>query len=145
MKSHNDFMQVALEEASKADKDVPVAALIVKNGEIISLAHNKKELMNDVTAHAEILAIKDAEKKQNNWRLEDCIMYVTLEPCPMCATAIVNSRIKEVYFGAYDNLYGALGSKMNMPAILNSDLKVKGGICEEACSMLLKNFWRKNG
>jgi tRNA(adenine34) deaminase len=72
-------------------------------------------------------------------------MYVTLEPCPMCATAIVNSRIKEVYFGAYDNLYGALGSKLNIEKIFNSSIKIKGGICEDVCSDLLKNFWRSNG
>lgn len=145
MKSHNYFMQIAITEAKKSGSDVPVGAVIVKNGEVLSVAHNQKELLNDVTAHAEILAIKAAEKIENNWRLENCTMYVTLEPCPMCATAIVNSRIKELYFGAYDNLYGALVSRINIPNIYNSKLSVKGGISEEACSDLLKKFWRKNG
>lgn len=145
MLSHNDFMQIALGEAKCAATDIPVGALITKNGEIIAKAHNQKEKSNDVTAHAEILAIKEAAQRLNNWRLDECIMYVTLEPCPMCATAIINSRISEVYFGAYDSLYGALGSKLDLRTIFNSKLKVTGGIMEEDCSVLLKNFWRKNG
>ena len=145
MLSHNDYMQIALAEAKNAQNDIPVAAIIVKNGEIISKAHNQKEFLKDVTAHAEILAIKEAGKKYNNWRLDNCIMYVTLEPCPMCATAIINSRISEVYFGAYDNLYGALGSILDLRKQFNSDLKVQGGILEQECSSLLKSFWRNNG
>ena len=145
MKTHNEFMQIAIDEALKSGNDVPVGAILVENGQIVAKAHNQKELLNDISAHAEILALKQASALKKNWRLENCIMYVTLEPCPMCATAIVNSRIKEVYFGAYDNLYGALGSKLNMPEIFNSNIKIKGGICEDMCSDLLKNFWRKNG
>lgn len=145
MKTHNEFMQIAIDEALMSGNDVPVGAIIVENNQIIAKAHNQKELLNDVSAHAEILALKQASALKQNWRLENCIMYVTLEPCPMCATAIVNSRIKEVYFGAYDNLYGAFGSKLNMSKFFNSNIKIKGGICEDTCSDLLKNFWRKNG
>ena len=138
------FMSLAIEEAKKAGNDVPVGAVIVYNNEIIAKAHNEKEQNNDVSAHAEILAIKEAEKKLNNWRLDGCEMYVTLEPCPMCASAIISSRIKKVYFGCYDNLYGALGSKIDLRNIYNSKLEVMGGISENECSELLKNFWRKN-
>ena len=141
----NNFMQIAISEAKDSGSDVPVGAVIIKDGEILAKAHNKKEALNDITAHAEILAIKEAEKKLGNWRLEGAAMYVTLEPCPMCASAIINSRISEVYFGANDNLYGALGGVMDLRKIFNSKLKVKGGIMEEECSELLKNFWRNNG
>ena len=144
MKSHSDFMNIALIEAKQSGADVPVGAVIVENGVIIAKTHNEKEKNNDVSAHAEILALKKAGSIKNNWRLENCIMYVTLEPCPMCTSAIISSRIKEVYFGAYDNLYGALGSRTDLREIYNSKLSVKGGICEEECSKLLKNFWRKN-
>ena len=141
----NDFMSIALEEAKNSLNDVPVGAVIVKDSEIIAKAHNRKEELNDVTAHAEILAIKEAENKLGNWRLDGAKLYVTLEPCPMCASAIINSRISEVYFGATDILYGALGGAIDLRKIFNSKLKVKGGIMEEECAQLLKNFWRKNG
>lgn len=144
MKSHNDFMRFAIEEALNSEKDVPVGAVIIENGEIIASTHNEKEKNNDVSAHAEILALKAAATLKKNWRLENCSMYVTLEPCPMCASAIISSRIKEVYFGAYDTLYGALGSKIDLRGIYHSKLSVKGGICEEECCNLLKNFWREN-
>ena len=136
------FMNLAIEEAKKSGNDVPVGAIIVYNDEIIAKAHNEKEKNNDVSAHAEILAIKEAEKKLYNWRLDNCIMYVTLEPCPMCASAIISSRIKKVYFGCYDNLYGSLGSKLDLRNVYNSKLEVMGGISENECSELLKNFWR---
>jgi len=145
MKSHKEFMELAINEAQKSGNDIPVGAIIVENNRVIAKFHNQKEELNDISAHAEILAIKHAETEKRNWRLDNCIMYVTLEPCPMCATAIVNARIKEVYFGAYDLLYGALGSKLNIPSIFNSKIKVTGGINEEECSNLLKNFWRNNG
>ena len=97
--------------------------------------------MNDVTAHAEILAIREAEQKLGRWRLDDCEMYVTLEPCPMCAWAIINSRIKTVYFGAFDHNYGALGSKIDLRKLANSKLKVYGGIMEKECNEILQKFF----
>ncbi len=141
----NNFMKRALAEAKSSGNDVPVGAVIVKNGKIIAEAHNRKEEFNDISAHAEILAIREAEKVLENWRLDGAQMYVTLEPCPMCASAIINARIAEVYYGAGDSLYGALGGAIDLRKIFNSKLKVKGGIMEEECSELLKNFWRKNG
>ena len=108
------MMKFAIIEAKKSDRDIAIGAVIAKDGKIISSAHNQKELLKDVTAHAEILAIREAEQKLSNWRLEDCEMYVTLEPCPMCAWAIIQSRIKTVYFGSYDLNYGALGSKTDL-------------------------------
>lgn len=138
------FMQQAIEEAKKTAKDIPVGAVIVNNGEIIARAHNTKEETNDVTAHAEILAIKKASEKLNNWRLDDCELYVTLEPCPMCAWAILDSRIKAVYFGSYDTQYGALGSSnIDLLKLSKSCPKIYGGIMEEECNNLLKNFFDK--
>lgn len=102
------FMQDAIEVALQTKNEIPVGAVIVKNGEIIAFAHNKKEELQDVTAHAEILAIKMAQEGLRRWRLDDCDMYVTLEPCPMCASAIIQSRIKNLYFGSYDTQYGCL-------------------------------------
>lgn len=136
-------MKIALKLASTSGEDIPVGAVVVKDGEIISIACNKKEKTNDVTAHAEIVAIKEAEKFLNNWRLDGCEMYVTLEPCPMCAWAILQSRFKAVYFGSYDNFYGAFGSKLNLNKILNSKIIIKGGILEEECDKMLNNFFKR--
>ncbi|MBQ8168805.1 nucleoside deaminase [bacterium] len=133
------FMHKAIELAKSACGEVAVGAVIVKNGEIIASACNQKESLQDVTAHAEILAIREAEKKIGNWRLEDCDLYVTLEPCPMCAWAIINSRIKNVYFGSYDINYGALGSKIDLRKITNSKLNVYGGIMENECDKILSD------
>lgn len=144
MNLHNEYMLAAIFQARDAVNDVPVGAVIIKDDKIIATAHNRKEELNDVSAHAEILAIKDAEKIVGNWRLDGAVMYVTLEPCPMCATAIINSRISEVYYGATDNLYGAFGGAIDLRKIFNSKLKVKGGIMEKECAALLKDFWRKN-
>ena len=118
------FMQKAIEQAKQTEADVPVGAVIVKNNEIIAFAHNEKEVDNDITSHAEIVAIRKAEKFLNNWRLEDCEMYVTLEPCPMCAWAILQSRMKSLYFGSFDKNYGAFGSKINLRDISNNKIKV---------------------
>jgi len=137
------MMKMAINEALKSGKDIPVGAVIVKNGEVVSLAHNEKEVLSDVTGHAEILAIRRAEQKFKNWRLNDCEMYVTLEPCPMCTWAIIQSGIKSVYFGSYDTNYGALGSKIDLRIIANSKLKVYGGIMEEECCNLLFNYFNK--
>ena len=134
-------MRRALELAKSVTGEIPVGAVIVKDDKIISEGINQKEKNNDVTSHAEIIAIREAENKLKNWRLEDCDLYVTLEPCPMCAWAIINSRIKNVYFGSYDPNYGALGSKIDLRKIANSGLKVYGGIMETECDELLKQFF----
>ena len=139
------FMKEALKEAQKAYKklEVPVGAIIVKDGKIVARAHNLKETKNNTTKHAEILAIEKASKKLSNWRLIDCEMYVTLEPCPMCAGAIVNSRIKKVNIGAMDEKTGACGSKLNLLQDFNFDTKVdmEIGILENECRELLQKFF----
>ncbi len=136
-------MQKAIEIALQSGEDMPIGAVLVKNNQIIALAHNEKESLNQVAKHAEMIVIEEGCKKNRNWRLEDCTLYVTLEPCPMCAWAILQSRIKEVYFGSYDKLYGALGSKLDLRTYLNSKTIVKGGILEEKCDNLLKKYFEK--
>jgi len=131
-------MDYAIIEAQKAETEIPVGAVIVYKNEIISAAHNLKETLNDPTAHAEILAIRKAAEARASWRLDECCMYVTLEPCPMCAWAIREARIKRLYFGAYDKNYGAAGSFMNL---LNS-IEVYGGILEDNCTKLLVDFFK---
>ena len=120
----------AIEQAKKCEKDVPIGCVIKKNGQIIAAAHNRRELDNDVTAHAEMLAIKEAQQKLCTSRLNGCELYVTLEPCPMCSWAIIESGISTVYFGSYNRDYGALFSN---PLKLLKSLKVYGGIKEEEC------------
>ena len=121
--------------------EIPIAAIVVKNGEVLASAFNRKEALLDVTAHAEILAIKKAEQVLGDWRLDGCSLYVNLEPCPMCAWAIIQSRISEVYFGAFDRNYGALGSVIDLRKLHNSKLKVYGGIMEEECNKLLEDYF----
>lgn len=144
MREHTKFMELALYEAKKSDRDVPVGAVLVdKTGKIVAQAHNKKEIDNDPTSHAEILVIREAAKKYNNWRLEDLTLYVTLEPCPMCATAILYSRIPEIVFGAYDPLYGAFGSALNMTEYIKFRPKITGGVLEEECGKLIRQFFEE--
>ena len=133
-----NFMQQAINIAKAVKGEIAVGAVIVKDNKVIASACNRKEKDNDVTSHAEILVIREAAKKLDRWRLEDCDLYVTLEPCPMCAWAIINSRIKNVYFGSYDTNYGALGSKIDLRQIANSKLKVYGGIMEKECDKILE-------
>ena len=136
----NTFFQCALNEALKAldAGEVPVGAVIVKNGEVISSAYNLTRKNCDVTAHAEVLAIREAEKKLGDWRLAGCELYVTLEPCMMCMGTILNSRISKLYFGAYDAEFGfALSNHFTMP----HNLEIYGGICEDECKKLLKDFF----
>lgn len=139
-------MKEALKEAKKAyDKlEVPVGAVIVKDGKIIARAHNLKETKYDTTKHAEILAIQKASKKLNSWRLIDCEMYVTLEPCSMCAGAIINSRIKKVYIGALDEKTGAVGSVLNLfeDFTFNHKVEVEKGIMQKECETMLKDFFK---
>lgn len=138
----NNLMKEAINLAKQSGSDVPIGAIIVKNGKIIASAHNEKEKTNDVTAHAEILVIKKAAEKLGNWRLDDCEIYVTLEPCPMCAWAILQSRIKTVYFGSYDHQYGAFGSVIDLRTQAKSSLKVYGGILEKECDEIINDFWK---
>lgn len=137
-----EYMNLAIEEALKADGDIPVGAVIVKDGKVIASGFNTKEKDNDITSHAEILAIRKAAKSLNNWRLDGCDIYVTLEPCPMCGWAIIQSRFKNLYFGSYDLNYGAFSSKFDLRNLLPATkLNVYGGINEEECDEILKNFF----
>ncbi|SHE89288.1 tRNA(adenine34) deaminase [Caldanaerobius fijiensis DSM 17918] len=140
-------MDEALAEARKALEmdEVPVGAVIVKDGCIVGRGYNQREMKKDATAHAEILAIQDANIRLGGWRLNDCDMYVTLEPCPMCAGAIVLARIKRLFIGAMDPKAGACGSLMNIvqDERLNHRVEVIKGIKAEECSALLKDFFRK--
>lgn len=142
----NKFMKIALKEAKKAYEklEVPVGAIIVKDGEIIAKAHNLKETKYDTTKHAEILAIQKASKKLKSWRLLDCEMYVTLEPCSMCSGAIINSRIKKIYIGALDEKTGAVGSVLNLleDYKFNHKVEVEKGIMKEECEQILKDFFK---
>lgn len=134
-------MSISINEAKKSGRDVPVGAVVVKNGDVIATAHNERELDNDVTSHAEILAIRKAEQVLGNWRLDDCDLYVTLEPCPMCGWAILQSRIKNVYFGSYDTNYGAFFSKVDLRNFSTFTPNVYGGIMEKECDELLNSFF----
>ena len=146
MNEQEKFMKQALKEAQKAYEklEVPVGAIIVKDGKIIARAHNLKETKHDTTKHAEILAIQKASKKLNSWRLIDCEMYVTLEPCSMCAGALINSRIKKVYIGAKDEKTGAVGSVFNLldDYKFNHKVEYETGILEENCKEQLKSFFK---
>lgn len=140
------FMSEALKEAKKAYKklEVPVGVVIVKDDKIIARAYNQKEMKNSPVKHAEIIAIEKACKRLNNWRLNDCEMYVTLEPCPMCAGAIVNSRIKKIYIGAVQEKTGACGSKTNIIEEYKSESKVEVefGILKDKCIDIVQDFFK---
>ena len=141
------FMEQAYKEALKAYKknEVPIGAVIVKDGKIIARGHNEREPKQDATLHAEITAIRKACKKLNSWRLNDCDIYVTLEPCAMCAGALIQSRIKTLYIGALDPRAGAAGSVIDVFKIkeFNHRVEVVYGIMEEECSEILKRFFRE--
>ena len=133
----NFYMKKAILQAKKALKkgEVPVGAVIVKNNKIISQAYNKREKKNDVTKHAEIVAISKACKKLKNWRLDDCILYVTMEPCMMCSGAIEQSRIKKVVYGIKNENYGYTKKIKN--------IKIVSNLCENECKMLVQSFFKK--
>ena len=139
------FMREALRQAKKAfDKDeTPIGAVIVKDGKIISRAYNMREAKKNVLMHAEIAAIDKACKKLGGWRLCGCDIYVTLEPCPMCAGAIVQARIDNVYFGAYDNKAGCFGSVCDISGLLPHKVNITGGILEDESIAILKLFFKK--
>ena len=138
-------MAAAIAEAKLAQVDVPVGAVLVSgSGEVVASAHNQKELTGDPSGHAEILALRKAAEAEGNWRLEDLTMVVTLEPCVMCAGAIVAARIKEVVFGAFDEKVGAAGSAYDIvrDSRLGGNVGVVGGVLETECQELLKDFFQ---
>lgn len=147
MEKNEKFMKEALKEAQKAYEklEVPVGAVIVKDGKIITRAHNQKETKKDTTKHAEILAIQKASKKLESWRLIDCEMYITLEPCSMCAGAIINSRIKKIYIGTLDEKTGAAGSVFNLfeDYTFNHKVEIEKGILQKDCEQILKDFFKE--
>ena len=147
MENKEYYMKQAIKESEKAYKklEVPVGAIIVKDGKIIARAHNQKETKTDTTKHAEILAIQKASKKLKSWRLIDCEMYVILEPCTMCAGAIINSRIKKVYIGTMDQKTGAVGSVLNLfnDYTFNHQVESETGILKEESENILKQFFKE--
>lgn len=140
------FMKLALKEANKAKaiEEVPIGAILVdENLNIVAKAYNKKEILNDVTGHAEILCIKKASKKINDWRLNNLTMYVTLEPCAMCLSAIIQSRIKRIIFGAYESNTGACLSHDKNFELSASNIEIDGGILEQECKEIVVNFFKE--
>jgi tRNA(adenine34) deaminase len=141
------YMKEALQEAKKAQDiaEVPIGAVVVHNGKIIGRGYNKREKKQEAAAHAEMFAIAEANKKLGNWRLEECELYVTLEPCAMCSGALVLARMKKVYFGAYDSKSGTAGSLMNLlqEDRFNHQCEVEGAVLEKECSQILKNFFKE--
>lgn len=146
IKKCEKYMLEAIKEAKKAYSklEVPVGCVIVHDGNIIARAHNLKETKLDTTKHAEILAIQKASKKLNSWRLLDCEMYITLEPCSMCAGAIINSRIKKIYIGTEDLKTGAAGSVLNLfEYAFNHKVEVEKDVLKEECELVLKDFFKE--
>ncbi len=135
---------IELAKISALEGEVPVGAVIVKDGKIIAAGRNRRELGKNALYHAEMEAIDAACKKLKGWRLWQCDLYVTLEPCPMCAGAIINSRIKSVFFGAYDKKAGSFGSVADFNSIAyNHKPEIVGGVMEEECSSLLSDFFKR--
>jgi tRNA(adenine34) deaminase len=147
MEQHERFMVAALEEARRAlDRDeVPVGAVVVRDGRIIGRGHNQREVLADPTAHAEMLAITAAASALGDWRLTGCTLYVTLEPCPMCAGAIVLARLPRVVFGAMDPKLGACGSLYSIPTDTrtNHQVELLSGVCTDESKSLLQEFFRR--
>ena len=147
MVDHTKWMRLALREAEQAFdiKEVPVGAVIMKGGHLIGRGHNQMELLTDPTAHAEIIAITAAASFLEDWRLEECTLYVTKEPCAMCAGAIINSRLEKVVFGCYDEKEGCCGSLYQLcrDPRFKHQLTVKGGIMEGPCTVMIQEFFNK--
>lgn len=138
------FMRRALDEAKNAfyEDEVPVGAVIVRNGEIIASAHNTRESDKNALNHAEIKAIDEACKALGGWRLVGCTLYVTLEPCPMCAGAIINSRVERVVYGAHDKKAGSFGTMLDLTDYPLYKPEVEGGVLSDECSALLSDFFK---
>lgn len=141
------FMKMAINQAiaGLSKGEVPIGAVIVKDDKVIAKAHNLRQTKQIATFHAEVLAIQKACEKLNSWRLDDCEMYVTLEPCIMCAGAITNARLKKVYFGAYEPKGGACESRFSLlsEGVLNHTTEYEGGVLEDECSKMLTDFFKK--
>lgn len=138
------FMEMALEEARQAAREgeIPVGAVLVREGRVLARNHNRREQDRDATAHAEVLVLREACRQLGRWRLSDTALYVTLEPCPMCAGAIWNARVGRLVYGAWDSAAGACGSQFNLPAhpSLNFRTQVTAGVMEEECRKILQDF-----
>ncbi|WP_268898751.1 tRNA adenosine(34) deaminase TadA [Brevibacillus migulae] len=147
MDNHERFMQAAMEEAKKAAEigEVPIGAVIVRDGEIVGRGYNLRETRKDPTLHAEMIAIREASERLGGWRLIGCTLYVTLEPCPMCAGAIVQSRVEQVVYGAADPKAGCAGTLMDLlnEPRFNHQVPVVSGVLGEECGQLLKDFFRR--
>ena len=147
IKDHEKWMKLAFREGEKAfeQNEVPIGAVVVLNGQIIGRGYNQCESLNDPTAHAEIIAITSAANTIKNRRLIDCSLYVTKEPCPMCAGALVNSRISMIVFGMYDEKEGCCGSLYQLcrDPRFKHQLTVKGGIMEDSCTIMIQEFFNK--
>ncbi|MBR1391224.1 MAG: tRNA adenosine(34) deaminase TadA [Lachnospiraceae bacterium] len=147
MDEHTKYMRAAIREAVKAEKigEVPIGCVIVQNDKIIARGYNRRKKDRDTLSHAELIAIRKASKKTGDWRLEDCTMYVTLEPCQMCAGAIVQARMKKVVIGCMNPKAGCAGSILNLLQMqeFNHQVEIERGILEEECSRMLTDFFRR--
>ena len=145
MDEHLLFLEEAIKEAELAAAigEVPIGAVVVCNGEIVGRGHNLRERDNAPTAHAEICALRDAGKNLGTWRLENCTLYVTMEPCPMCCGALINSRVHTVVFGASEPKFGSAGSQLNLLQCpgFNHNVHIGGPIAQERCSQMMKDFF----
>ena len=146
MNTDTYYMTLAIKEARKAllNGDVPVGCVLVKNHEVIATGYNQREYSKDPTAHAEIIALRKAGEKLHSWHLDDVKLYVTLEPCPMCAGALINARIKTIIYGVDEPLYGACGSQLNLVQFPSfpHNIRVRSGILKEECYALLQEFFK---
>ena len=142
--THEDFMRLAIEEASKCETDVPVGAILVRDGQVVAAAHNTRQDRGDPVGHAEINVLREAARLLGTRRLEDCTMYVTLEPCPMCAGAIALTRLKACYYGAPDAQMGCCGSVYHLPAdpAFACPTLIRGGLLENEARKQLQSFFR---
>ena len=138
------FMKEAIRQAKKAEAidETPIGAVIVKDGKVIARGYNKRETKKNALMHAEVIAIDKACKRLGGWRLPGCDIYVTLEPCPMCTGAIIQARIENVYFGAFDHKSGCLGSACDLLGVLPHKIGYQGGIMKTECEEILKNFFK---
>ena len=141
----NKFMKAALKCAQKGleEGEVPIGAVVVCDGKIISRGHNRRTKLQIATAHAEVEAIEKACKKLKSWRIPECEIYVTLEPCPMCMGAMLNARIKKVYFGAYEAKGRSLTQELANANLVNHVIEVEGGVMEEECAQILSTFFKE--